>query len=138
MYGFGRGRHFMAYLNAQHCNHCNNTSRWQLYSNYYSEMLLGVTEFSYTGVDIVCPVCEFGNGISFHPFNSRMTKIFGSSKTKKDQEDAVRAIAELLAAVDIPETYNYFCSLGWINKRRYKAMLNQLKQGAFLVHLLHG
>ncbi|HMN15032.1 MAG TPA: hypothetical protein PKD55_22165 [Bellilinea sp.] len=64
--------------------------------------------------------------------------MFGSSKTKIEQQEAERIITELLAKADIGSAQEYFNGLGWFDKRSYKSMLNQLKQGAFLVRLLHG
>lgn len=137
MYGYGHGSHFVAFLGPSHCQHCNNTKPQLLNASYSSEMLMGVTEYTYGGVSIVCPVCKYGFSFEFPPFNSRMSKWFGGKKTKEKWDDARRKLAALERSIDIELTKRVYVELGFFEKRRYQKMLDQLKFGNLLIQLKH-
>lgn len=138
MIGFGDGSHFVAHLGMSCCNHCANTTRQQLYADYSSTALLGMADFTYAGIKVICPVCHHGSGYRFAPLNSRFDKVFGGGNAKRKRAEVIASLKALASEADIPSTRSYYHGLSWLDKRRYRGMLEQLELNDLMVLIQHG
>ena len=138
MYGFGHGSRFVAHLGVMKCQNCGNENRAQLYAGYTSTMLLGATDFEYQSASVVCPICHVGSTFQFPSPASRAGKLLGGSKRRSELDAALAKLNQLAQQAHIPSTQTHFESLGWIEKRRYRTMLQQLCLNELLIQLEHG
>ena len=137
MWGAGYGSHFVGYLPISSCPRCSNARQWELYAQYSSEMFIGITEYTYSGVSAVCPICKNGHGVEFPPFGSRLAKWFGGKKTKEKWRTARLMLTDLRKGLNVEITRSYYKKLGYFEKRRYRQMLRQLEFTDFAIALEH-
>jgi len=134
----GYGSEFVGFLGSSHCSHCGNTAKAALYAKYSSETFLFVTEYTYDGVSVVCPICHHGWEHTFTAFSSRLARLFMGKKAKAKRAAAINILAEIESQLDIQSLRHQYASLGWLQKRSYRKMLYQLRFQSTLVNLLHG
>ena len=86
MPAFGSGSTFVGYLPPESCDNCHNTKHKHIKSTYTSSSILGLTEYNYTGIAVVCPICEDGHLLNFPPFkqNSIVLRWLDTKKTKQE------------------------------------------------------
>lgn len=133
--GYGHGSHFVAHLDKNYCSHCKNTAVTQLYAAYSSEMMLGVTEYSYNGISVVCPVCHYGYNIKFTPFNSRFFNLIAGKKAKEERAIALDTLKNLEKHINIDETRKFYENLNLLNRNDYRKMLKQIQLSNLLDRL---
>lgn len=101
-------------------------------------MVLGITEHTYAAVSVICPICHHGSSKQFTPFNSRMGKLFGGAAAKKSQAEAAELLTLLGKQINLSATRSYYETLSWLEKRRYRAMLDQLRLNDLVLAIHHG
>lgn len=118
MYGYGHNEAFVAWGRPITCEHCHNNGHEAIYAPYTYEMLMGIRKYTYGAIIIACHICRWGQMI------------------KRDKLPDAKAMLHNI--INVPSVKSYYDKLGYLEKRRYLKMLEQLRLHDLVITLKHG